>query len=365
MFNFIKIYEFFFKKAFNVQADTELVRQFRNDWRKYALIIKRSWIFWLYSSLPLVLMLLLTIANIYLAIETLENKYYQYVVIGFLVFSIVFSLFSSIRYLVFFRNISGEKNQVVPLKELEEKLEHWDKLFVKFFNQATFNYFMFIGLIISQIVNFWIHLYSTIILGGKWIIDTLMIIWYWCLDIWLLWWQSYLIARYRKKMIDLEMDFNVVVKGKIYFVNQSNMISNRQTIDGNKIKTIRSSYPSKLLAFFGVGNIDVLTEWDQWGLGTMSLYFVKYPDETVSMISKALDGNFEWDLDKYKNEIFNSVLKSNGYSVEKFYWWETNIETIKQLFKMKHIEEMLQNRFKNWGFEEQREIREIYEVILK
>lgn len=65
---------------------------------------------------------------------------------------------------------------------------------------------------------------------------------------------------YRKRMMDLEMDYNIVVPGKIYFVNQSGVLSAIQTIESDKIKTVKSSFPSKIASFFDYGTVDILTE---------------------------------------------------------------------------------------------------------
>jgi hypothetical protein len=40
-------------------------------------------------------------------------------------------------------------------------------------------------------------------------------------DIFVMLTEMYFIKIYRKRMIDLEMDYNVIVPGKIFFVNQS------------------------------------------------------------------------------------------------------------------------------------------------
>lgn len=95
---------------------------------------------------------------------------------------------------------------------------------------------------------------------------------------------------YRKRMMDLEMDYNVIVPGKIYFVNQSGVLSSIQTIESDKIKTVRSSFPSKIASFFNYGTVDVLTEGDtQAMMGTMSMYYVTDPDEVVAGIQSLLD----------------------------------------------------------------------------
>lgn len=95
---------------------------------------------------------------------------------------------------------------------------------------------------------------------------------------------------YRKRMMDLEMDYNVVVPGKIYFVNQSGVLSSIQTIESSKIKTVRSSFPNKISSFFNYGNVDVLTEGDNSSMmGTMSMYYVTDPDGVVANIQSLLD----------------------------------------------------------------------------
>jgi hypothetical protein len=55
-----------------------------------------------------------------------------------------------------------------------------------------------------------------------------MIIW---IDIILLFLQWMLLGRYRRRMMDLEMDYNIVIPGKIMFVNQSGMLSSVNTIE--------------------------------------------------------------------------------------------------------------------------------------
>jgi hypothetical protein len=65
---------------------------------------------------------------------------------------------------------------------------------------------------------------------------------------------------YRKRMMDLEMDYNIVVPGKIFFVNQSGVLSSVQSLESDKIKTVRSAFPSKIASFFNYGNVEILTE---------------------------------------------------------------------------------------------------------
>ena len=99
-----------------------------------------------------------------------------------------------------------------------------------------------------------------------------------------------LLKIYRNGMIDLEMDYNVIIPGKIYFVNQSGVLSSVQTIESEKIKTIRSLFPSRIASLFDYGTVDILTEGDSQSLfGTMSMYYVTDPDGVVAKIQSLLD----------------------------------------------------------------------------
>lgn len=89
--------------------------------------------------------------------------------------------------------------------------------------------------------------------------------------------------------MDLEMDYNILVQGKIFFVNQSWLLSVIQTIEWDKIKTVQSIFPSKLASFFNYGTIHILTEGDTAMIGTMSMYYVTNPDKAVALIQSFID----------------------------------------------------------------------------
>ncbi len=101
--------------------------------------------------------------------------------------------------------------------------------------------------------------------------------------------EIFYLKMYRKRMMDLEMDYNIIVPGKVFFVNQSGVLSSIQNIESNKIKTVRSSFPNKIASFFNYGTIDVLTEGDtEMMMGTMSMYYVTDPDKVVASIQTVL-----------------------------------------------------------------------------
>ena len=80
------------------------------------------------------------------------------------------------------------------------------------------------------------------------------------IDAGLLFIQWVLLGKYRKRMMDLEMDYNIVIPGKIIFVNQSGMLSSSQAVEGEKVKTVTAKYPGWLASFFQYGTIEIMTE---------------------------------------------------------------------------------------------------------
>ncbi len=112
-----------------------------------------------------------------------------------------------------------------------------------------------------------------------------------------------LLRQYRKRMMDLEMDYNVFIPWKIFFINQSSLLSTIQTIEWEKIKTVQSIFPSKIASFFNYGTINVLTEGDSAMIGTMSMYYVTNPDKAVSLIQSLVD--------EVKNTPIETTVVSN------------------------------------------------------
>ena len=124
------------------------------------------------------------------------------------------------------------------------------------------------------------------------------------LDVVCILFQLFLIRRFVHLIIDLEMDFNLVVKGRMIFINQRWVFSDINTIDSDKIKNIRSSYPNFIASFFDFGTIEVLTEGDQDLLGHNSIEYVSHPEEAVRNINTLLSGKAE-----IEEVIHNHYLK--------------------------------------------------------
>lgn len=278
MIPFHSIYSWLFN-SFRIAGETNLIDRLISDGYEKILIIKRSWIFALYVLWMPVVILSLSAVSIWIALYSLSSSGIQYgIIIGNLMMSTIL-IVSSWNYIRHFREIQSSAKISTDLVSLRQDLSLGDNYFISFFNWSVTNQLILsltilieIGLIFVYRSRLWEHF---------WVLAT---------DIVIICMEIVFLRMYRKRMMDLEMDYNIVVPGKIYFVNQSGVLSAIQTIESDKIKTVKSSFPSKIASFFNYGTVDVLTEWDsEVMLGTMSMYFVTDPDGIVTNIQSLLD----------------------------------------------------------------------------
>ncbi len=278
MIPFHSIYGWLFK-SFRIGGETDLVDRLVWEWYARILIVKRSWIYALFVLwLPLTI-LALSIASISIAVSSIAIPAIQYTIIGGNVLMSMILIISSWSYIRHFREIQSSASISDDTSLLSENLGRWDRYFISFFNWSITTQII---LCITILVEIFFMIYLPSRLGQYfWILAT---------DILIIMLEIVFLRMYRKRMMDLEMDYNIIVPGKIYFVNQSGVLSSIQTIESDKIKTVRSSFPSKIASFFDYGTVDILTEGDtQAMMGTMSMYYVTDPDRIVSNIQSLLD----------------------------------------------------------------------------
>lgn len=277
MLPFDKLFSWLFK-SFNISGETLLIERLHEEWHQKFMIIKRSWIFALLMLWIPFCILTLSWLSIYIAYESIAIKSIQITLIwGNIIMSIIL-LISSINYIRHFKHVHHEPQIMSDVSIILDELSRGDKYFRSFFNWSITNQWILVWIICIELIL--VLTYGKQIGEHFWIltIDTLVII----IELWLL-------RQYRKRMMDLEMDYNVLVQWKIFFVNQSWLLSEVQTIEGDKIKTVQSIFPSKIASFFNYGTINILTEGDTAMMGTMSMHYVTNPDKAVSLIQSFID----------------------------------------------------------------------------
>ena len=246
------------------------------------MIIKRSWIFWLFMLWMPLAILILSGISIYLCLIYISWLELKYFLIWWNIILSLIVVISSLNYVRHFRSIHHEPEIISDPYKLRNELSTGDKFFQSFFNWSITNQWILVSIIIietvlvltsSKVSNY----FSVLIID---IIMMLIIIW--------------LLRKYRKRMMDLEMDYNVFVPWKIFFINQSWLLSVVQSIEWDKIKTVQSVFPSKIASFFNYWTVHVLTEWDTAMIGTMSMFYVTNPDKAVANIQQLID-NTPWE----------------------------------------------------------------------
>jgi hypothetical protein len=303
MIPFDKIYSWLFK-SFNIHGETELVNRLIQEQYTRMMIVKRSWIFGFFTLWIPGIIFLLSLTSILIALYNIDIPLIRNtIIIGNIVMDIILTI-SSLRYIFYFRKVHAFTGIWKDPSELERQLDLEDRFFVSFFNWSILNQIVLIGTIILEIGIFFILNQS--IMTHIWIVIT---------DSLIMLMEIMFLSKYRKRMMDLEMDYNVIVPGKIFFVNQSGILSSMQTIESDKIKTVRSSFPNGIASFFNFGTIDILTEGDSIEmLGTMTMYYVEDPDTVVANIELLLSGKDTIQQEKLrksnsKNHTVNTQKK--------------------------------------------------------
>lgn len=216
--------------------------------------------------------------------------------------NIAYTAVSGILYVSHFRKTYAGGHEIRDLHAIRARLVEGDAAFTRFFNQLQTNFFFFIGIIVFYVVHVVIiKEFST----GIWAVADIL-----CILA-----QLALMTKFVRTMINHEMDFNAIVKGRIFFINQKGMYSDTQTLAGDKIKTIRSTYPGFLGSYFRYGTVDVLTEGDIGLMGVMTMHYVDNPELAVSNMNLLVSGRLE-PIEKIHNVYLSKIVSTHGIDQE-------------------------------------------------
>lgn len=275
MISFHKFFWFLFK-SFRIDGEIQLLQKIIQEGNTEVVIIKRSWIFFILKLWMPLLLIFFLIGASYLSFYGIKIVWLSYATTFVLLFVLFLFSLSQVYYGLSFRKIHKNVEVSSNIPALIVQLQKTDTFFVRFFNWSFFIQTLIIIIFFESII--------LLFLGAS-IQSAVFIIW----ELFCLFISFFLLSHYRKKIMDLEMDYNIATYGKIYFVNQSWFLSQMQTIESDKIKSIQAVYPNKVAALFDFGTIHVLTEWDdRTAMWTMSMYYVKSPETTVETIQKVL-----------------------------------------------------------------------------
>lgn len=295
MINFKAFFEFLFK-SFVVGRDVEMVERLHREGYQSILLIKRSWLYGLASSLWMIPLFILGTANVYLVLRHFGMGTFGIVLASFVGLNILGTVYSSFRYIWDFRRDYGGESRIMHTEDLLRRLRNGDNSFTRCFNQLQTNFVVFLVVISTYIVHvFFLSAEFEFLFA---VLDVICILF-----------QLYMIRHFIHLIIDLEMDFNIAVKGRMMFVDQKGLFSDINTIDSEKIKNIRSTYPNFIASFFHYGTIEVLTEGDQELLGHNQIEFVDQPERTVEDINALLSGKVVLEEHVHNQYLRNIIAK--------------------------------------------------------
>lgn len=344
--NFRKGFEFLFK-SFDIWWDTKLLQRLEKDWERFVLVNKRHWIFWILSSLSLILKVIIVLVNSYLLTFPWEKFSNIWFIISiFLLINVGYWLAIIVIYLIKFYKINWSESHIEDIYSAIKQSEKSDEAFTNFFNQTIF-------LLVSLII---IIVFSSITVISSFSFWNLSV-WYWIANVFLFIVQLFLFYSYLKKMINLEMDFKIVVPGQIFFFNQNWLLWSSQTMNANKIKTMNTKYSGFLGSFFNYWDIVILTEWDQWWKWEMTMDYTWNPTRTVKEIKKVLDR----DLETIERDV-NILLKKFESEI-----WVSDVSSPENKEKLRSFvaknDDFLKRQYELWDEETKREIKELYVIL--
>lgn len=347
--NFRKAIEFLFK-SFDISWDTKSLEKLEKEWHRFLMVIKRHWIYWIMHSWRVFFVMIIAIINSYLLLFSWSWYSTLWIVISaFLTLNVFYWIWIIIIYLVRYYHINWSESYVEDIYSSIKKNKASDEAFSKFFNQTIF----------LLIVLFWVAIFSSIT-AFTWMIWNSKWFGSWAINVVLIFFQIWLFYSYLKNMINLEMDFKIVIPGQILFFNQNWILGwNTQNMNSDKIKTMNTKYSWILWSFFNYWNIVVLTEWDQWWNWEMVMDYTWNPTKTVKEIQKVLNN----DLELIEKEV-NVFLKK----VENEIWicdvsCKENVDKLKKFVNEK--EEIIKKIYEEWDEETKREVKELYVILTK
>lgn len=347
MINFRSLVEFLFK-SFDIAWDTKLIEKLEHDWIRFLMIIKRHWIYGVLNSWRVIFVIIIAFINAYLLLFSGENHTIISTIIWvFLLLNVFYWTFIIIVYLYRFYKIQWSEPYIEDIYSCLKKSRDNDIIFTKFFNQTLF----------LLIILAWITIFTSFTAVSSLLVWWTTWFWVWAINAFLLIIQLWLFFSYLQNMINQEMDYNVVIPGKILFFNQRWVLWDSQNMNANKIKTMNTKYSWLLWSFFNYWDIIILSEWDQKDNWEMKMDYIWNPTKTVKEIQKVLNNDtstmekeVNLMLKKFKDEIWIDDISSKENKQKLKDFLQNNDKIIKDIFDKSDLET-------------KREIKEMYILI--
>lgn len=345
--NFRRAIEAIFK-SFDVAWDTKLIQKLESDWVRFLIVLKRHWVYALFASWRVVWVFLVWIINAYLLlIANKGHDIYSTIIWILLIINISYWIYVVIVYIRSFIKINWSKPYIEDIYSAIKKSKDSDDVFSDFLNQTIFLLIFLLIIVVFSV--------TTAITAALTNFDQQ--VWAWFVNAFLLLIQCGLFIWFLGKMINIEMDYQLVIPWKIFFADQVWLYGTSKTMNSQKIKTINTKYKWLLNSLFNYWDIIVLSEWDKENNWEMSMDYVWAPVKTVEQINKVVNNNLE-AIEKDVN-VFLSKMKHEI--------WIANIDTKENIDLLKKYvsenEQKLKDLFEKGDDETKNEIRELFIIL--
>lgn len=275
MIAFHKIYLKIFH-SLNFSTEQQLLEELEQDGITEFLIIKRSWIYWLKLFGFVFIAILLLFTQVFIFIEYFSSFFTNVIISGSLLIVWFLLLYDSIWYLWAYKKSHSQSYIETNISTLIQNNNIVNKKFIRFFNLSVFINLLLL-LILWEILIFTTVFYS-------W--EQLFLI---IIEIFLILIIYFLISTHRKLIMNLELDFSLVIPKSFYIINQKGVLSGKQCIIPQNIKTIEWKYSTRIWSVLWYGDIKIFLEWNipqaQW---LVKLDHVRHPEKVVNLINKVL-----------------------------------------------------------------------------
>lgn len=366
MLNFTKILTHYLWN-WNPEADFNSLNKLKEEWEQYVIVIKKSFWYWVFTSLNILFIILVLITNLYLVWKSAFNWAITYTIWSILAFNIFYLLWSLLRYIWFFRRIYWKYSRITNIYIWLAKLRDWDIVFAKYVNQS----------ILNMLVMFLLSIYLIYLMIQNFTSVNIMLS---ILNIVLFLVQIYLSYFVLKKLINLEMDYFILTKNNVSLNLQDWFLaSDWKSMGTAKIRNI--DYKSNWLIPSLFHYWDILIEtigWWTWTSAVPSiLHVVWQPQSTVSECNMLLDQKIS-KLEEVDNFYLSKILYESGCLDMNFVLeWNLSKNNIPEHIKYNHDirnkiknyliknESEIRKDFENWNEDTRHEIQEIYKEFLK
>jgi len=275
MIPFHKLYLKIFS-SLDFDVEKKLLAEFKADDIESFLPIKRSWFYALKLSIIALLAIIFMLINAYVWVVFFESFFaWVFIPASYAILSILFFA-DTFWYMYTYKKTHKNIGISSHCELLMEKNKVVNQNFIKFFNISVLVSLVLILILIETII-FLVFFYQ-----GE---QTLLLWWEMILNII----AGFCIFKHRRLSMNLELDFWFVIPWKVYIIDQTWLLSSKQSIVAVNIKTVEWVYNSILGSMLGYGEVRFFLEgnipWQKW---MVVLDYISSPRKTVDGINKVL-----------------------------------------------------------------------------